>query len=305
MSCCIPIGQETARGSGARFPLPAVAPRLISSRADMPEIPGGSWLIGYEGPAAYPQDGEGPVREMAGAPFLIDRTTVTNEEFAVFVAATGHVTDAERSGSSFVFYAQLHPAAAEHVEPSSFGVPLWWLSVRGATWRTPDGPGSDLAGKGDHPVVHVSWLDAVAFARWARKRLPTEAEWEIAARGGLAGAVYPWGDELPNGEHRCNIWQGRFPHHNTGEDGYLSTAPARSYAPNGFGLFNMVGNVWEWCADSWGPGSGLKAMRGGSYLCHRRYCNRYRVTGRTANAPVASSSHLGFRCAADTIGARQ
>mgnify|MGYP001482875189 CR=1 FL=1 len=301
MSCCAPEA-KAARGAGARpaAPVPSVAG--VASRAGMAEIPGGRWRVGYEGPAAYPEDGEGPEREIAGAAFLIDRTTVTNGQFSEFVAATGHVTDAERYGASFVFYAQLHPAAAGHVEPSAFGVPEWWLSVRGASWLAPDGPGSGLAGKRDHPVVHVSWRDAMAFARWAGKRLPTEAEWEIAARGGLAGTLYPWGDELPEGEHRCNIWQGRFPHDNTGEDGYLSTAPSRSYAPNGFGLFNMVGNVWEWCDDDWKPGSGLKAMRGGSYLCHRSYCHRYRVTGRTANAADATSSHLGFRCAADLIG---
>jgi len=265
----------------------------------MSAISGGLWQLGYDGPAAYPQDAEGPVRSVEGSDFLIDRTTVTNETFARFVRDTGYLTDAERIGSSFVFYAQLNPRAAGLVEPAALGVPEWWLLVGGASWRAPDGPGSSFEDRPDHPVVHVSWHDATAFATWAGKRLPSEQEWEIAARGGIDDAIYPWGNEIaPGGEHRCNIWQGRFPHENTGEDGYLATAPARSFAPNGFGLFNMVGNVWEWSADSWKrDGRPLKAMRGGSYLCHRSHCNRYRVSARTANDPRASSSHLGFRCA--------
>jgi formylglycine-generating enzyme required for sulfatase activity len=266
----------------------------------MAAIPGGTWKIGYEGPHAYPADGEGPVRRVEGTPFLIERTSVTNAAFARFVSATGYKTDAERIGNSFVFYAQLHPGARPFVVPAPGG-PEWWLCVRRATWFAPDGPGSSLEGRLDHPVVHVSWRDAHQYARWAGKRLPSEAEWEIAARGGLENAIYPWGNDLlPDGEHRCNIWQGTFPHENSGEDGFLSTAPARSYAPNGFGLFNMVGNVWEWTDGEFRPGSPLKPMRGGSYLCHRSYCNRYRVTARTANTPDATSSHLGFRCAADS-----
>lgn len=153
----------------------------------------------------------------------------------------------------------------------------------------------------DHPVVHVSWQDAIAFCDFAGKRLPTEEEWEVAARGGLRRATYPWGDDLtPGGAHMCNIWQGRFPMENTGADGYLATAPARSFRPNGFGLYNMSGNCWEWTASDWHPDAPvLKAMRGGSYLCHASYCNRYRVSARTSNGAQATSSHLGFRCAAD------
>lgn len=297
MGCCAPRTNTEPKEIGA--PALASIGRLLDWRRDMAEIAGGAWRIGYEGSAAYPDDGEGPVRTIIGKRFLIDRAAVTNADFAEFVEATGYVTDAERVGASFVFYAQVHPAAAHLADTAGFGVPEWWMSVRGAAWSSPDGPGSDLGGRWDHPVVHVSWRDARTYARWAGKRLATEAEWEIAARDGLTDAIYPWGDEFPVDHHPCNIWQGRFPDENTAADGFLSTAPARSYAPNGFGLFNMVGNVWEWCADDWRPATGLKAMRGGSYLCHGSYCNRYRVTGRTGNAPDAASSHLGFRCVAD------
>jgi sulfatase modifying factor 1 len=271
--------------------------------SDMATIPAGIWRIGFEGPEANVGDGEGPERDVSSPAFLIDRTAVTNAAFAKFVAATGYVTEAERIGWSFVFYAQLHPAAERQVLSISTGSPQWWLPVKDAIWSAPDGPGSDLDGRGDHPVVHVSWNDAVAFAAWAGKRLPSETEWEIAARGGLANAIYPWGNELgEGGRHNCNIWQGRFPNENTGDDGFLSTAPVTSYAPNGFGLFNMVGNVWEWSADPWSADlPHLKAMRGGSYLCHRSYCNRYRVSARTSNGIDAASSHLGFRCAADLV----
>ena len=165
--------------------------------------------------------------------------------------------------------------------------------------------------------MHTSWNDAQAYASWARKRLPTEAEWEVAARGGLDRAIYPWGDELaPRGQHRCNTWQGTFPTLNTLEDGYLGTAPVNAFRPNGYGLYNMAGNVWEWCSDWWsnswhveaspatrlnpkGPTSGIsRVIRGGSYLCHESYCNRYRVAARTSNTPDSSTAHMGFRCAA-------
>jgi formylglycine-generating enzyme required for sulfatase activity len=266
--------------------------------------------MGADDHVGFPLDGEGPVREVTLAPFAIDRCTVSNDEFAAFVDATGHVTEAERFGWSFVFAGFL-PSTARRGAPRVPEAP-WWVGVEGATWRSPEGPGSDLDGRSNHPVVHVSWNDASAYAGWTGKRLPTEAEWEYAARGGLVQARYPWGDELePDGEHRCNIWQGRFPVKNTGDDGFLGTAPVDAFPPNGFGLHNVAGNVWEWCADWWsptfhvdgprvdpvGPPDGTaKVMRGGSYMCHESYCNRYRVAARSNNTPDSSTGHLGFRC---------
>ena len=301
MNCCSPT--HTTLPEPQHYAAFA-APRRAGSRralSRMAKIPAGEWLLGSEGPEAYPADREGPLRRLAHDGFLMDRTAVTNAEFADFVAATGFVTEAETIGWSFVFFAQVCPLAASSARQAPFGVPQWWAVVPGTSWREPDGPGSDWRARPDHPVVHVSWRDAAAYASWTGKRLPTEAEWEIAARGGLEGAVYPWGDELtPGGEHRCNIWQGRFPFDNSAADGWLSTAPADSFAPNGYGLFNMVGNTWEWAAGYWTPDRPhLRPMRGGSYLCHASYCNRYRVSARTGNTADAAASHLGFRCAAD------
>lgn len=271
--------------------------------------------MGSDDPDGHSSDGEGPVRDVTIHAFAIDATAVTVERFAEFVTATGHVTEAERSGWSFVFRSLL-PSGVDHpAYVPAPGVP-WWVVVPGASWSSPEGPGSDVEGRLDHPVVHVSWDDAVAYAEWAGRRLPTEAEWEYAARGGLVSRRYPWGDTLtPGGRWRCNIWQGRFPTENTVEDGYLSTAPVRSYPPNAFGLFEMAGNVWEWCSDRWsttwhvpelpdtrvdpkGPPTGdARVMRGGSYLCHDSYCNRYRVGARSSTTPDSSAGNLGFRCA--------
>jgi formylglycine-generating enzyme len=267
---------------------------------------------------AVPGDGEGPVRAVRLSPYLIDATAVTNRQFGVFVKATGYVTDAERYGWSFVFHLFVDPTRRAHVVQGAVPQAPWWLGVRGATWRHPDGPGSDVATRPQHPVVHVSWRDAAAYAAWAGKRLPTEAEWEMAARGGLDQARYAWGDQLtPRNRWRCNIWQGSFPTHNIADDGHVGTAPVKSYLPNGFGLYEVAGNVWEWCADYWsatwhaeareetrradpaGPPAGeARVMRGGSYLCHDSYCTRYRVAARTHNTPDSSSGNVGFRCAA-------
>nr|WP_204920231.1 formylglycine-generating enzyme family protein [Microlunatus panaciterrae] len=284
----------------------------------MVKIPAGEFWMGSESSDAFPADGEGPVRQVGISTFWIDKFPVTNAQFARFVAATDFRTEAERFGWSFVFAGLLGAEAAPRlIEGTVPGAP-WWRGVRGATWQSPFGPGSDLAGLPDHPVVHVSWNDAVAYADWAGKRLPTEAEWEKAARGGLERASYPWGDELtPGGSHRANIWQGAFPSHNTAEDGYLGTAPVDAFPPNGYGVYGSSGNVWEWTGDwfspTWhrhhrpetridprGPRYGrARVVRGGSYLCHRSYCNRYRVAARTQTTPDSSLGHTGFRLAAD------
>jgi formylglycine-generating enzyme required for sulfatase activity len=275
-------------------------------------LPAGEFLMGTNDRDGYPADGEGPVRRVTLRPFRIDATAVSNARFQTFVAAAGYVTQAERFGWSFVF-AGLLPD--DFPETRSIAQTPWWRRVEGADWRHPEGPHSTLDGRLDHPVVHVSWRDAITYCRWAGVRLPTEAEWEYAARGGLEQMRYPWGNELtPGGEHRMNVWQGVFPRSNTLEDGYYGTAPVDAFPPNGYGLYNMTGNVWEWCADWFsatprqvghrtnpkGPRSGShRVIRGGSYLCHASYSLRYRVAARSGNTPESSTGNLGFRCARD------
>ncbi|MBY8880903.1 formylglycine-generating enzyme family protein [Actinacidiphila acidipaludis] len=307
-SCCSP-GASAPLTIGPP-PVPVASPR--STRGQV-RLAGGEFAMGDAFDEGYPADGETPVHPVHLAPFHIDETAVTNAQFATFVKATGHVTDAERYGSSAVFHLVVDAPSAD-VLGQAAGTP-WWINVRGAHWRRPEGAHSDVTGRQNHPVVHVSWNDAAAYAAWAGKRLPTEAEWEYAARGGLAGRRYAWGDELtPGGRWRCNIWQGDFPHRNTAEDGYVTTAPVKTYRPNGHGLWNTAGNVWEWCSDWFspayyaqsppenppGPPTGTtRVLRGGSYLCHDSYCNRYRVSARSSNTPDSSSGNLGFRCAND------
>ena len=308
--CCAPSRDPTPGGSDAAAAVPTRT--AAAAVAATVRIPAGEALLGNVDMHAYPGDGEGPVHPVRLAGFELAPHAVTNNEFGRFAEATGYRTEAERFGWSFVF-AGLLPD--DFPETRAVAAAPWWRQVEGSWWRRPEGPQSSLGGRGDHPVVHVSWNDALAFCAWAGARLPTEAEWEYAARGGLEGRVYPWGDELePGGEHRMNVWQGTFPTDNTLADGYLGTAPVDAYAPNGFGLHNMTGNVWEWCADWFdphaytrdrpdnplGPPSGThRVSRGGSYLCHASYCRRYRVAARNALTPDSSTGNTGFRCAVD------
>ncbi|GAA0469872.1 formylglycine-generating enzyme family protein [Alkalibacillus silvisoli] len=285
--------------------------RQTELNKEMVLIKGGAFLMGSVDEDVNPHDGEGPVREVKVDSFYMDRTVVTNHDFKAFVEETGYVTEAEQYGWSFVFHKLIKGKNVPYVKQRVPETP-WWLVVEGAYWFQPEGPHSNIDDRMDHPVVHVSWNDALAYCSWAEKRLPTEAEWEYAARGGLVQKRYPWGDALtPGGEHMCNIWQGEFPVQNFMDDGYLATAPVYSYPKNNYGLDQMAGNVWEWCQDWFsqdeserggrsnplGPETGgSKVMKGGSYLCHDSYCNRYRVAARTSNTTDSSSGNIGFRC---------
>lgn len=278
----------------------------------MVDLPGGRFLMGTEDEIGFPADGEGPVREVEVEPFAISKHTISNLEFAAFVEATGYRTEAEVFAWSFVFHLLLPD---DFPETRSVVSAPWWRQVFGAYWKHPEGPQSDLDGRLDHPAVHISWNDAQAYCDWSGTRLPTEMEWEFAARGGLVQKRYVWGDEFaPGGVTMCNIFEGTYPTVNTAEDGYIGAAPIDSFPPNGYGLHNMAGNVWEWCSDwfsptfhrehpdqTHGPASGTaRVMRGGSYLCHDSYCNRYRVGARSSNTPDSSTGNLGFRVAASS-----
>jgi formylglycine-generating enzyme required for sulfatase activity len=299
----------------------------------MVEIPGGTFVMGSD--RHYPE--EAPAHRVKVDGFLMDATPVTNDRFRAFVDATRYVTTAERApnpkdypgalpemmrAGSLVFTQPETPAAA-----GEWG--KWWSLAFGADWRHPTGPGSDLAGLGDHPVVHVTWDDAAAFAKWAGKALPTEAEWERAARGTREGAAFAWGDELtPDGRHLANTWQGTFPNQNLLEDGFARTSPVGAFPANDFGLYDLIGNVWEWTADWYAdrhiadalkpccipsnPRGGLrnksldpcdpssriprKVLKGGSHLCAPNYCQRYRPAARYPQPIDTSTSHVGFRC---------
>ncbi len=264
----------------------------------MVRLAGGTFLMGSD--EGYPE--ERPAREVRVGAFWIDVHEVTNREFDAFVRATGYTTVAERTPDAAAFPdadpSLLVPGSGVFVAPASVGDMdelSWWRYVPGACWRHPEGPASSLEGRWDHPVVHVAFEDACAYAKWAGKRLPTEAEWEFAARGGLAGATYCWGDEWnPGGVHMANTWQGAFPHENLKSDGYAGAAAVGRYPPNGYGLRDMAGNVWEWTTTP--AGEGGRVTKGGSFLCAPNYCQRYRPAARSVVTEDTGLIHLGFRC---------
>ncbi|MBL9213965.1 MAG: formylglycine-generating enzyme family protein [Opitutaceae bacterium] len=328
-----------------RGPAPGPAP------AGMVWIPGGEFSLGTDDPTREicggpdPMPDARPIHRVYVDGFWMDATEVTNEEFARFVAATGYVTLAEKQPRPEDYPGappELLVAGSVVFTPPDRPVPLdhalaWWSYVPGADWRHPEGPGSSLEGRERHPVVHVAYEDAEAYARWAGKRLPTEAEWEFAARGGRAGERYPWGSELqPGGRWLANIWEGRFPHENTGVDGFTRTAPVGHYPANPYGLYDVAGNVWEWCGDWYRPdayaiqaaaadggvvrnprgparetsydpqepGLPKRVQRSGSFLCTDQYCTRYMLGSRGKGAPDTGSNHLGFRCVRDPAARR-
>jgi sulfatase modifying factor 1 len=277
-------------------------------------IKAGTFQMGSSDGQGDPFDGEGPAHDVDLSAYAVARHTVTNAAFATFAGSTGHTTTAERIGNSFVFAGLLPDGFAP---TQGLAAAPWWRLVDGADWRHPEGPQSDIVGRKNHPVVHVSWFDAVAYCQWSGTTLPTEAQWECAARGGINGEHYPWGRERePDGVHLMNVYQGTFPTADTGDDGWVGTCPVGSFPPNGFGLHEMTGNVWEWCSDWFdpsyylhspksepsGPDQGMaRVMRGGSYLCHESYCVRYRVGARSRNAPDSTSGNIGFRVVAMTV----
>ena len=318
--CCAAARMPSTPATHTPAAAPSTPSAINGSTDGMALIPGGDFLMGTDDPIGFAADGEGPVRSVRVNSFYMDTYAVTNTQFEQFVRETGYKTDAERFNWSFVFHMFVGIKARRAASQAAAEAPWWWV-INGAYWRRPEGPGSNLKQRWNHPVTHISWNDATAYCHWAGKRLPTEAEWEYAARGGLAQKRYAWGDELtPGGEHRCNIWQGVFPDENSADDGYKGTAPVDAYEPNGYGLYNLSGNVWEWTHDWFsptfhietghinaprdnpqGPPRGqAKTIRGGSYLCHDSYCNRYRVAARTSNTPDSSTGNLGFRCVRDT-----
>jgi sulfatase modifying factor 1 len=304
--CCVqrPDSEPAAAAAVSKI---TPSPTPIARRWSPPI--GGAFLMGSND-RRFLDDGEGPVRKVTVAPFAIACHAVSNLQFGEFVRRTSYTTDAERCGWSFVFEGLL-PDTAKGAAANRAAETPWWIAMPHAYWAQPEGPHSTVLERLDHPVVHISWNDARAYCQWSQTRLPTEAEWELAARGGLEQATFPWGNELtPGGEHHCNIWQGNFPDLNTTEDGHAGTAPVHAFAPNGHGLFNVAGNVWEWCEDTFSPRYHLltadenplheslaphRSLRGGSFLCHDSYCNRYRVAARSSNTPDSSASNIGFR----------
>lgn len=306
-SCCAP-----SRDVDPAAAMPQAVPAEKSGAREKPiALRGGRTHVGTDQPV-LPQDGEGPKREVVLKDYVLEATTVTNARFAAFIAATGYVTEAERFGWAAVFFNTPDRLGTARMAGSALP---WWHRVDGASWKTPEGPGSNIEARMDHPVVQVSWADANAFATWVGGRLPSEAEWEHAARGGSHRRRFPWGDDEPTDERIfCNIWQGRFPQQNFEADGFMRTAPARSFAPNDLGFYNMAGNVWEWTRDPYRIRSNTrqakarnaqalahqdKVLKGGSFLCHISYCYRYRIAARMALSPDSAASNTGFRVAYD------
>jgi formylglycine-generating enzyme required for sulfatase activity len=301
-TCCSP-----ARDQGGATAVGKVQPEKSAADFDVVRIGEGRSLIGTAA-TQIPDDGESPLRKSRHKAFDIARCAVSNTDFAAFVSATGYITEAERFGWSFVFYSDVPKASGP---TQRYPGADWWRRVDGANWRDIDGPGTQATRwHGDHPVVQVSWHDAQAYAAWVGGRLPKEVEWEAAARGNLGDVRFPWGNAEPDDQDHtpCNIWQGDFPRVNTGRDGFVHTAPVISYEPNSVGLFNMVGNVWEWTNDLFGIKSmkkhirqrldgmrGYRLSKGGSYLCHKSYCYRYRIAARSGSSPDSGTPHHGFR----------
>lgn len=292
----------------------AKAPPNFQRTNQMVLIRGGEFTMGTDTPH-FVVDGEGPARSVKVSSFYMDVHEVSNAEFELFVNSTGYKTEAESFGDSFVLDMMISDAVKNGITQAVAAAP-WWLPVKKADWRHPEGPDTDITHRMDHPAVHISWNDADRYCKWAVKRLPTEAEWEYACRAGLENRLYPWGNKLtPHGKFRMNIWQGNFPEENTGEDGFAGTAPVTAFPKNAFGLKNIVGNVWEWTSDWWGtmhtsgfhdnpkgPTSGKdKVKKGGSYMCTKEYCFRYRCAARSQNTPDSSAGNLGLRCAADEL----
>lgn len=306
----MPVGRSEDSTADCAFPKGKGG---VSGELGLVELPGGEYSRGTHADDGDADDCERPSHQVRLAPFAIARHTVTNDVYAHFVEATGYRTAAEESGWSFVFGGLL---PNDFPDTRGIAAAPWWRRVNGADWRRPRGPHSDLTGIGDHPVLHLSWFDAVAFCNWSGTRLPTESEWEYAARGGRHQQRFPWGDELePGGVHRMNVFQGTFPGNNTAADGYAGTCPVDEYEPNDFGVYNTTGNVWEWCADWFSPnayesdrrddptgpdGGTHRVVRGGSYLCHHSYCERYRVAARSASTPDSTTGNVGFRVARST-----
>jgi formylglycine-generating enzyme len=313
-----------------------------TSTAGMKYVPGGTFMMGGDNGQAGPD--EFPKHSVQVKAFWMDETEVTNAQFQKFVEATSYVTTAEQKPDWEELKKAVPPGTAKPADSLLIPASLvfkqttgpvelhdfnqWWSWVAGADWKHPQGTGSSIKGKENHPVVHISWYDAMAYCKWAGKRLPTEAEWEFAARGGLINNIYPWGnDHVNTGKAKANSWEGKFPYLNTMKDGYLKSAPVKSYKPNGYGLYDMAGNVWEWCNDWYdadyytslnktttanpqGPAKSndpediytpKKSLRGGSFLCNDSYCSGYRVARRMKSSPDTGLEHTGFRCVRDVI----